>query len=87
MKNISGIFFAAAAMLLSGCVTMSGTYALTAADKQGKSLTNGLNLTATGRAIYPVRNALCSKYPGAVVTIKSLQTNEELKSESPYSCK
>lgn len=87
MRNISIISFASAAMLLSGCVAMSGNYVVTAADKQGKPLTNGLNLTATGRGIYTVRNALCSKYPGAVVTIKASQTNEELKSESPYSCK
>lgn len=74
-------------LLLSGCVTLSGSYELSAADAGGKELTPGLALTAQGRGIYTVRNALCQRYPGAIVTIKDLKTGEQLRGESPFRCR
>lgn len=80
----------AAAMVmcgLSGCVTLSGTYVVSATDAEGRDLSSNVRMTADGSRIYTARNALCSAYPGAVVHIKDLQTGEELRSESPYTCK
>ncbi|WP_421568271.1 hypothetical protein [Stenotrophomonas sp. PD6] len=72
---------------LSGCVTLSGTYVVSATDAEGRELSSNVRMTADGSRIYTARNALCSAYPGAVVHIKDLQTGEELRSESPYTCK
>jgi len=72
---------------LSGCVTLSGTYVVSATDAEGRDLSSNLRMTADGSRIYTARNALCAAYPGAVVHIKDLQTGEELRSESPYTCK
>jgi hypothetical protein len=73
-------------LALAGCLTMSGNYVLTARDKAGNDLTAKMHLTAAGRNIYSVRNALCKNLPGAVVIITDAKTGEELKSESPYQC-
>ncbi|MCC7633262.1 hypothetical protein [Stenotrophomonas rhizophila] len=72
---------------LSGCVTLTGTYVVSATDAEGRDLSSNLRMTADGSRIYTARNALCSAHPGAVVHIKDLQTGEELRSESPYTCK
>lgn len=71
---------------LSGCLTLSGVYHVTAEDKTGKPINTKLNFVAEGRAIYTVRNALCRVYPDAVIRIRYIDTNQELKSESPYHC-
>lgn len=75
------------AALSSGCVTMSGTYVLSAHDENGVALSGKRTLLATGSRIYSVRNALCMTYPKATVTIKNAETGEELTSESPYKCR
>jgi hypothetical protein len=71
---------------LVGCMTMTGNYTITAKDIDGKELSKNIVLTAQGRRIYLVRNALCSLHPNAIVMIKDSKTGEELKSESPYQC-
>lgn len=71
---------------LSGCLTLSGVYSVTAEDKTGKPINTKVNMVAEGSGIYPVRNALCRVYPGAVIRIRNVDTNQELKSESPYHC-
>lgn len=66
---------------------MGGNYKLSAVDESGKELSSGLVLTAQGRGIYSVRNALCQRYPGASVIIKDSNTGEQLRNESPYRCR
>jgi len=73
-------------LVLSGCLTMSGTYNVTAFDKDGKPLLGNVNLMALGSGIYNMRNAICVAYPKATVIIRDRTTGEELKSESPYQC-
>ena len=73
-------------LALAGCVTMSGTYVVSAHDSSGKNLNEKMLLTAEGAKIYTARNALCLKHPKAIVIIKDVRTSEELKSESPYQC-
>lgn len=65
---------------------MSGTYAVSAYDSEGKPLTQNVKHIAEGREIYTIRNALCINHPKAVVVITDLKTGKELKSESPYQC-
>jgi len=84
MKNILLIV---PMLVLSGCVTLSGNYVISAYDTQGKLLTGNLQLTATGSRIYSVRNGICSAYPKATVIIKDSSTGEELQGESPYQCR
>ncbi len=72
---------------LTGCVTLSGTYVVSATTPENRDLAPNLRVTADGNGIYAARNALCSAHPGATILIKDLQTGEELKSESPYTCK
>lgn len=55
---------------LSGCVTLSGTYVVSATDEEGHDLSSNLRMTADGSRIYTARNALCAAHPGAVVHIK-----------------
>ena len=74
-------------LLLVGCITMSGTYTISAYDSAGHNLTQKAELMAEGKGIYTVINALCSNYPGAIVVIKDVKTGEELKSESPHNCR
>lgn len=76
-----------AALLLSGCVTMSGNYVVTAEGSDGAAVASQLAITAQGSGIYTARNAFCSNYPGATVHIKDAVTGEELKGESPYKCR
>lgn len=71
---------------LAGCVTMSGSYSVTAYDAQGKLLNEKMQLVAEGSGIYTTRNAICQAYPQAIVRIKEVKTGAELKSESPYQC-
>lgn len=81
------VFAALTVCCLSGCVTLSGTYVVSANDAEGRELSSNLRMTADGSRIYAARNALCASHPGAVVHIKDLQTGEELRSKSPYTCK
>ncbi len=74
-------------MLMTGCVTIKGAYQLSAVDAAGKEISTGLALTAQGRGIYSVRNALCQRYPGATVIIKDSKTGEQLIGESPFKCR
>ena len=74
-------------LLMTGCVTLKGTYHLSAVDAAGQEISTGLALTAQGRGIYSVRNALCQRYPGATVIIKDSKTGEQLFGESPFQCR
>lgn len=49
---------------LSGCLTMSGEYTVTAQDASGAPLTRLGTFTAEGHNIYPIRNAFCLNAPG-----------------------
>ncbi|MFJ3049001.1 hypothetical protein [Pseudomonas nitroreducens] len=73
-------------LALAGCITMTGNYEVSAHDESGKALSNGKFL-AHGSGIYTVRNSLCSVYPKAIVTIKDVETDQELEGESPYHCR
>lgn len=70
---------------LSGCLTMSGNYTVTAVDANGTPAKSVFH--TEGHGIYPVRNAFCMNYPKGTVTIRDTGTGEELKSESPYHCR
>lgn len=85
-RNMGVVVVALVIFNLSGCVTLSGTYVVSATDAEGRDLSSNLRFTADGSRIYTVRNALCSAHPGAVVHIKDVQTGQELRSESPYTC-
>lgn len=76
-----------AVLFMMGCVTLKGSYQLSAVDAAGKEISTGLALTAQGRGIYSVRNALCQRYPGASVIIKDSKTGEQLVGESPFQCR
>ena len=75
-----------AAVLMTGCVTLSGNYKLQAIDQQGKPVATNMNFTAAGRGVYTVRNVFCSSYPKATVFITSIDTGQNLDGESPYHC-
>lgn len=74
-------------LLLSGCLTMSGEYTVTAQDASGAPLKELGSYTTQGHNIYPIRNAFCLNAPGATVIIRDARTGEELRSESPYHCR
>lgn len=73
--------------LLTGCITTSGIYKLTAVDKQGNPVATQFNLIAEGTGIYSMRNALCATYPGEIVYITSATDGKKLDSESPHQCR
>lgn len=83
MKVLVPLF---ALLALAGCITMTGNYEVSAQDESGKTLSNGKFL-ASGSGIYTVRNSLCSVYPKAIITIRDVETNQELEGESPYHCR
>ena len=72
-------------LTLGGCLTMSGNYKVTAVDATGAPVK--MEFTTQGRGIYSIRNAFCMNNPKGTVTIRDLDTGEELKSESPYHCR
>lgn len=84
MKSLTAVL--TTSVLLTGCMTLSGTYQLSLQDAKGQPLPQNINMTAQGGGIYTVRNAMCSAHPGATVIIRDLKSGEELKSESPYKC-
>lgn len=84
MKNL--FFVLPILASLAGCVTVNGTYVVSAYDANGTELGNKVRMIASGSGIYTIRNAFCSKYPRAIVRIKDATSGEELKSESPYQC-
>ncbi len=71
-------------ILLSGCVTTSGTYHVSGVEANGQPI--NVDFTVKGRQIYSARNAICAQYPNATVHIKSLKTRNNLDDESPYQC-
>ncbi|MBB5865531.1 hypothetical protein GGR61_003182 [Xanthomonas arboricola] len=74
-----------ATVFLSGCVTTSGNYTVTATRADGTFIPNAI--LAQGSGIYSARNAFCKAHPGATVKITDNETKEEHLSESPYKCK
>jgi hypothetical protein len=64
---------------------MSGNYVVSAVNAQGQPL--DVVFFVQGRHIYSARNGICSAHPKAVVTIRILETEEELDGESPYQCR
>lgn len=88
--GISPVKYAICAILLlalSGCVTMSGEYIMTAHDASGAQIKKLGTFVAQDHNIYPIRNAFCLNAPGATVIIRDAKTGEELRSESPYHCR
>ena len=83
MKNM--LFGLSLCFSLTACVTMSGSYRVTATDKDGAPIPSFFE--ARGGGIYTARNAFCVAYPGAKVSIVDLASGKELSSESPYKCK
>lgn len=82
MKKLPMVFL----LLLSACVTMSGTYHVYAIDSAGKPINTNAKFVAEGSRIYPVRNALCANHPRAKIIIKDINTDKELEGESGYQC-
>jgi hypothetical protein len=70
---------------MTGCVTMSGSYRLTAVAKDGTPIRTKVD--AQGSGIYAARSGICAAYPGATVSIADKVTGKELSSESPYKCR
>jgi len=75
------------ALVLVGCVTLSGTYELKAYDNAGKPILTHTRMIAEGNGIYTVRNAICMTHPAATVTVTDVRTKQELASESPHRCR
>lgn len=76
-----------AACALSGCVTTTGTYIVTATDSAGQPIAADRRLVAEGSRIYTARNGICAAYPKSLVVIRDASTGQELKGESPYQCR
>lgn len=83
MKKV--IVFASLVLSLTGCVTTSGAYRITAINTDGVRVP--VVMDVRGSHIYAARNTICSANPGAVVSIADKTTGKELSSESPYRCK
>lgn len=83
--NKSALLLIYGTLMLSGCVTTTGNYTVTAVDAQGKPLNAVFHVQ--GRHIYTARNGICAARPGAVVTIRSMANGQNLEGESPYQCK
>lgn len=83
-KYIVAVSLASVAALLSGCVTLSGTYKV---SLQSGANSGNTEILTQGRGIYTARNALCSIHPGATVVIRDAASGEEVKGESPYRCR
>lgn len=84
---MKSVVFCLIAFGLSGCITLSGNYALAAKDANGKPISSNISWRAQGNGIYTARNAICRVYPGAVITITDTDTGKELESESPHTCR
>lgn len=82
---MKSIILPLAAALLSGCLTLSGTYVVSANKADGSAVP--LQVTTHGSGIYSARNGFCSAHPQATVTIIDAYTGAELASESPYQCR
>ncbi|QAU23912.1 hypothetical protein EO087_07850 [Dyella sp. M7H15-1] len=82
MKNTISIVLTT--FFLAGCVTLSGTYRVSAINKDGVPIS--MVMDVQGNHIYSARNAICSAYPGATVSMMDMTTGKELTSESPYKC-
>ncbi|MFT0212315.1 hypothetical protein VQ643_06820 [Pseudomonas sp. F1_0610] len=80
---------AAATVLATGCMTLSGSYEVIAYDQQGNRLLPQSQMKAHGTGIYTVRNAVCESLRGekAIVRMYDTDTGKEVRSESPYHCK
>ena len=87
MKTIGIAAISMATIFISGCLTMSGDYKVTAVDQAGKPIMEKSEIYAEGRMIYTMRNAICANNPGATVHITDIHSGKELKSESPYKCR
>ncbi|WP_339617871.1 hypothetical protein [uncultured Gilvimarinus sp.] len=83
---LKGILLMTLSVSLAACTTLSGSYKLQAFDNNGKLLGNNSTMIAQGSAVYSVRNSLCIALPGALIRITNIDTNLELKEQSPYQC-
>ncbi len=84
-RKMKQILLVAIAATISGCVTMSGNYVVSAVDVKGEEINSAFFVQ--GRHIYTARNAICAAHPKATVYIRSAETKADLKGESPYQCK
>lgn len=80
-------FYLCFTLLLTACVTTSGTYNVYAVDNRGQTINSKTRLISQGSSIYSSRNALCSMYPDAKIIIKDIDTGKELEGESGYQCR
>lgn len=88
MISINRSIAIAGSLILTACAsTPVGSYVITAVDPSGAPVAGGVQMTALGKGVYTVRNAVCSRHPQAVVTIRSQTTGKELEDESPYHCR
>jgi hypothetical protein len=62
--------------------TTSGSYQVSAVTNDGVPVSMIFNVQ--GSHIYSARNALCSEYRGATVSIVDVGTGKDLSGESPY---
>lgn len=73
-------------ILLSSCLTLTGTYRVKVMDENGKDLAPHLNIIAQGSGIYTTKNALCRVYPRGIIHYIDIETGKELAFESPSKC-
>ncbi|MFL1504227.1 hypothetical protein ACI77J_22160 [Pseudomonas sp. O64] len=88
MSTFSSFKFVVCAGLmltLGGCLTMSGRYKVTGVDANG--VPGRVVILTKGSGIYSARNSYCMANPKGTVTIRDMDTDEELTSESPYHCR
>lgn len=79
--------FLGSMLLLTGCITVNGDYRVVAYDENGKELAPKVKMLAHGTGIYSSKIALCRAFPNATVRVFDLNTNQELKGESPRKCR
>jgi hypothetical protein len=79
------ILLVAIAATMTGCVTLSGNYVLSAVDANGEEIDTVF--CVQGRHIYSARNGICAAHPKATVYIRSAETKKDLEGESPYQCR
>lgn len=79
------ILLVAIAATMTGCVTLSGNYVVSAVDAKGEEINTVFFVQ--GRHIYTARNGICAAHPKATVYIRSAETKKDLEGESPYQCR
>jgi hypothetical protein len=84
---VSGALLTGVLAVTAGCSSLHGRYLVTLRDVNGDEAAQFIRIRAEGNAAYIARDAACSAYPKALVTIRDVETGRELEGESPFQCR